>query len=228
MKLSAIFSCLFLAAIFISSQCAAQDTVPGLPCDITTLPADTPIRLLAGSGPIPYLFACGVRGSGTCIPGKLDPGLVVSAGPAQNGLTCVSGGDSTSGWVPTSRLAPVPADPHASLSQWVGWWRQETETPAKNNDRLLITRTGSPGVLHISGRAYWYGANDDVHFGEVNADAKPIGNYLHAVQGDDLSGCVVDLKFDPATHTISAYDNMRCGGMNVRFARAWTKFTPAS
>jgi hypothetical protein len=168
-----------------------------------------------------------VRGSGTCITGTLDPGIVVSAGPAQNGLTCVSGGDSTSGWVPTARLAPVPADPHASLSQWLGWWHQGTETPGQKNDRLLITRAKSPGLLHVSGRAYWFGANDDVHFGEVIADAKPSGNYLHAVQGDDLSGCVVDLKYDPASHTISAYDNMRCGGMNVRFSRTWTKFTPS-
>ena len=71
MKLSAIFSCLFLAAIFISSQCAAQDTVPGLPCDITTLPADTPIRLLAGSGPIPIIAWW--RGSAPASPANSIP-----------------------------------------------------------------------------------------------------------------------------------------------------------
>jgi hypothetical protein len=80
---------------------------------------------------------------------------------------------------------------------------------------------------NISGRAYWYGINDVVHFGEVQADAAPIGVYLHAVESSPSgTGCVVDLKFDLTTHTLTAYDNMQCGGMNVRLARTWARFTP--
>jgi hypothetical protein len=210
-----------------SLTAVAQNSAPVGKCDLTSFLADTPIRILQGAEPIPYNFACGVRGSGTCVAGKLNPGLVVAAGPQESGWTCVSGGDSTSGWVPTARLGPVPADPRISLSQWIGWWHQGKDIPGVKNDRLLITPGKTPGSLRISGRAYWYGIAGVVHFGEVNADATPVGPYLHVVEGDNLSGCVLDLKYDLATHSIAVYDNAACGGMNVRFLGIWTKFTPS-
>lgn len=174
-----------------------------------------------------YNFECGVRGPGTCITGKLTPGLIVVAGPEEKDWTCISGGDSTFGWVRTSQLAPVPDNPHIQLSQWIGWWHRDKEMPGVKNDRLLITRGKSPGTLHISGRAYWYGIAGNVHFGEVKGDATPVGPYLHVVEGDDLSGCVLDLEDHPMTQHMSAYDNARWGGMNVRFLRTWTRFNPS-
>jgi len=214
--------------LIISLPSLAQNPSPVSACDLSNLPAATPIRILQGSGPIPYSFACGVRGSGTCIAGKLDPGLLVIAGPEKSGWTCVSDGDATFGWVPTSRLASVPSNPRIPLSQWIGWWHRGKPTPGVKNDLLLITRGKSPGALNVSGRAYWYGLGDDVHFGQVNVEAAPVGPYLHLVEGDDLNSCVLDLKYDLAKQTIAAHDNARCGGMNVRFWGVWTRFSPSS
>jgi len=108
------------------------------------------------------------------------------------------------------------------LQDWIGWWRDSPGT----RDRLLITAGSSPGTLRVSGRAYWYGINRNVHYGQLNSrDATPSGPYLHLVESDTLSGCVVDLHFDPARHSLRSYDNSNCGGMNVHFSGTWTRFT---
>jgi hypothetical protein len=208
-----------------------QIPIPGAPtanCEFPNIDAATPIRITTGNGPIPYQFACGHnRPAGVCAIGALHPGLIVSLGVEQNGWACVTGGDSSSGWIPADRLAPVPTTPRAVVAEWLGWWRHDNDAKGQKNDRLLITRQPGSNALHISGRAYWYGLNDDVHLGEVQAYATPIGVYLHAVESSSYgTGCVVDLKLDPTTHTLHANDNMQCGGMNVRFGGTWHRFTP--
>ena len=145
-------------------------------------------------------------------------------GQEQNGWACVTGGDSTSGWVPVRNLSPVPATPQSLISEWLGWWRRGKDVKGVKNDRLLITSDPGSNVLHVSGRAYWYGLNDNVHLGSIQADATPVGVYLHAVEA--TGGCVLDLKLDQTTHTLKGYDNEQCGGMNVRFSGTWTHFKP--
>lgn len=223
---------LYLLALLVPGPALAQNAlppqipIPGAPtgdCSFSEIDASTPIRITTGDKPIPYQFACGFnRPAGVCATGTLASGLVVSLGQEQGGWACVSGGDSTSGWVPVARLAPVPATPHVPLSAWLGWWREGKDVQGIKNDRLLITRVPGSPTLHVSGRAYWYGLPPDVHFGGVDADAKPIGRYLHVVDGV----CVLDLKLDPATHKLNAADNAGCGGMNVRFMGTWTRFAP--
>ncbi len=208
-----------------------QTPIPGAPaadCSFPDIDTGTPIRLTAGDGPIPYQFACGVnRPAGVCAEYILPPGLIVSLGEVRDGWACVTGGDSTSGWIPAERLAQVPATPHVPVTAWLGWWRHKDEVKGPKNDRLLITPVPGSTTLHISGRAYWHGLGDDVHFGEFQADAAPVGIYLHVVQAAQYgTGCVVDLKLDPATHTLDSYDNMLCGGMNVRFMGTWYRFEP--
>ena len=227
-----------LAVLGLASQTLPTPALPpqipvaGAPtahCSFERIDAGTPIRITTGEEPIPYQFACGLsRPDGACIANTLSPGLVVSLGEERAGWACVTGGDSTAGWIPAKDLAPVPATPRAPLSEWLGWWRHVNEAKGVKNDRLLITRGPGSDVLHLSGRAYWYGLNDNVHFGEVQADAAPIGVHLHAVQTFTAGACVVDLKLDQATQTLKSYDNMRCGGMNVHFAGAWIHFTPKS
>ncbi len=226
-----------LAAIAVAAQTPSRALPPQIPilgaptgeCRFPDIDASTPVRITAGEDQIPYQFACGHnRPTGVCAIDTLPPGLIVNLGLEQNGWACVTGGDSTSGWVPAEHLAPVPVTPKVPLSEWLGWWRQGKDVKGRKNDRLLITHHRGSNVLHVSGRAYWYGLNDNVHFGEVQADATPIGVYLHAVESAPSGGCVVDLKLDSATHTLKAYDNMQCGGMNVRFSRTWTHFTPNS
>lgn len=209
----------------------SQVPVPGAPtakCEFFDIDVDGPIRITAGTRPIPYQFACGHnRPAGVCAQNFLSPGLVVSLGAEKNGWACVTGGDSTSGWVPADRLAPVSRMPRVPITGWVGWWRHPNEAKGVKNDRLLITRVSGTNLLHVSGRAYWYGSKDDVHFGEVKAKGTPIGLYLHAVEPSDVGvPCVVDLKYDLTTRKLTAYDNTQCGGMNVRFSGEWQRFTP--
>lgn len=229
-----ILTLLLIAAIAVTAQMPRSRTlppqilIPGAPtvsCNFPSINANDPIRITVGDAPIPYQFACGHnRPIGVCAIGTLPPGLIVNLGAEQGGWACVTGGDSTSGWIPAEHLAQVPANPHVPLTEWLGWWRQGNDVKGETNDRLLITRHLGLNVLHVSGRALWYGLNGVVHSGMVQADGTPIGIYLHAVASP--GGCVVDLKLDPHTHTLQAYDNMQCGGANVRFDRTWNHFTP--
>jgi hypothetical protein len=223
---------LILIALLFAAKLPAQNNEgypappPGAPtaaCSMDGVDASTPVRIVLGPDPVTYAFACARHPGKPCIGGKLDPGLVVSVAATSGDWSCVSGGDSTSGWVPASRLAELPTTPAVPLSDWLGWWRDGPPSPKVESDRILISRGSAPGTLHVSGRAYWYGANDNVHFGELEpTDAKPVGPYLHIVS----SACIVDLHFNPANHTYTACDNANCGGMNVRFSGAWSRFTP--
>jgi hypothetical protein len=216
----------------LSSLAQSDDGYPAPPagaptavCSTDSVDASTPVRILVGTQPVPYAFACGQHPGKPCIGGTLPPGLVVSVAATSGDWSCVSGGDSTSGWVPTARLAELPATPALPLKDWIGWWRAYRSPPGSKGDRILITPGTPPGTLHVSGRAYWYGANDNVHLGELSpTDAKPIGPYLHIVS----SPCIVDLHFNPTNRTFTAYDNALCGGMNVRFTGTWARFTPAT
>lgn len=222
--LSAMFAAMQWPRSFNSSP--PQTPIPGAPttaCDFANVDINSPIRLTTGDGMIPYQFACGVnRPADACVQGSLPPGLVVNLGAEQNSWVCVTGGDSTSGWIPASHLADVPAVPSVPVADWLGWWHQQDAPTGLKSDRLLITHIQGSSLLHVSGRAYWYGAGNDVHFGEVNGDARAIGVYLHVVDG----GCIIDLKFDPVHHKMDSYDNMGCGGMNVRFSGEWNRFKP--
>ena len=230
---------ILLPALFLQLVAPAQTTTPtgypapppGAPeiaCSMDGVDASAPVRILLGPEAVPYAFGCAQHGKpGPCIGGTLNSGLVVSVGATSGAWSCVPGG-GVSGWVPTSRLAELPTTTAVPLKDWIGWWHNPPFTPNQNNDRLLITPGTAPGTLHISGRAYWYGANGNVHFGGINADAQPVGPYLHIVEGDTLSSCVLDLHYNLSTYTFSAYDNASCGGMNVRFSGEWSRFTPSN
>ena len=211
---------------------------PGAPTTACTVPPvhdASKLLIVSGDAPLTYVFACGYnRPEGKCAVMTSTPGSIdlpantrfMSAGEQKGGWTCVQPNDSTSGWVPSDRLAPLPPTPAIPTADWLGWWRQGKDSPGIKNDRILITRSKTPKTLHVSGRAYWYGINDNVHFGGVDADASAFGDTLHIVEGYDTGACIVDLVYHPATHTFTASDNMNCGGMNVRFLREWQRFTP--
>ncbi len=228
---------LVAVAILVSSFVHAQDDpyapIAGAPtdaCEFDHAGLDTPLGVLTGKDDVPYQFACGHnRPAGVCAGIKLKPGPLVSLGPSKNGWTCVTDGSSTSGWVPADRVGPVPDEPKVAAKDWIGFWREGKPVKGIKGNRLLITAGKTPGTLQISGRAYWYGSRDDVHFGEIRTDhVVTIGPYLHAIEGDDLSGCVLDLKFNPSTHQFDASDNQNCGGMNVRFSGTWQRFAPSA
>lgn len=237
--LSSLLFPVFLASA--AAPAAAQqfsDTPPAgaptNPCTFTPQSDPAMLRVFRGDGAIPFVFACGVRTPGKCVTEEMKPGTkdipetaFLEFNHLQNGWACVSFA-GIDGWVPPDRLAPLPKQPAVPLDAWLGWYRQPRQAPGKKNDRLLLNRGKASATIHVSGRGYWYGANDDVHFGEIHADATPVGRYLHIVDGDDENACVLNLTIAPQTHTLMGDDNEKCGGMNVRFWGEWVRFTPGS
>lgn len=226
-------------AMLLPALNAQMHEVP-LPTDAPTdncvlKPSTDPSTLRTLTAPATFVFACKRRDDhpgcyaeqAEVDPKATHPTQIVATGPSQGRWTCAFF-DGVPGWLPTGSLAPLPSQPAAPLATWTGWYRQGKHIAGMEDDRLLIQPGKSPGTLHVSGRAFWYGINDNVHFGEVDADAKPIGRFLHVVDGNDDEACVLDLVLDPATRTLSANDNMNCGGMNVRFWGTWHRFVPST
>ena len=223
---------LLATAFFLTAAVsAAQTSPPTEKCDFNGARLDAPLRLVNGSASAPYYFACQKRPGSACIQGSVPSGQVVSVDREQAGWSCIAA-DGTSGWVENSHLQQIPADPRPALTDWQGWWQKGTPVPNQKGDRLLLTPGTHPGSLRVSGRAYWYGINDVVLFGQINGQAAAIGNHLHVIEvnAGKPTACVLDLTLITAgtQPQMQGSDNMGCGGMNVNFRGTWRKFTPAS
>jgi|SRR6185312_688634 len=219
--------------LIITAGAFAQSTSPRKKCNFDQKQAQE-VRRIAASVPVTYYFACRENNpnadSTGCVKGTVKPGLVVSLNRIEGPWACVSGKDSTSGWVQMSNLEVLRAQPHIPLKTWEGWWEHpETErVRGLRNDRLLIAPGRKSGRLRISGRAYWYGIDNVVHYGKIISDATPVGRYLRVVEGS----CVIDLRLASRNPTeIQADQNEfeagACGGMNVTFSGKWMKFIPS-
>jgi hypothetical protein len=228
-----------LALIVLASTLHAQQDPP-IPADAPTSACEFPgsrsveaLRIVAGIEPVSFVMSCPGHPGGRCNTpiaptsmARLSTNLL-AVDRTEGGWTCTNNA-GVPGWVPTNRLIPLPDTPAVPTTHWLGWWRSGKDAPGIQNDRLLITRSkNNPRILHVSGRAYWYGITNNVHLGEINADAQARGPYLHIVEGDP-PGCILDLAYDPVTHNFNAIDNSECGGMNVRFLGKWSRFTPTS
>jgi hypothetical protein len=237
MRTHLLHTIVLLTSISAAAQTASEFSStppPGAPshvCKVTPASDPSALRIPTGAEPFPFVFQCGPSGAGNCVTQQLRPGSqdlpagsVFQLGHEEAAWSCVSFG-SIDGWMPSDRLAPPPSSPSYPASAWTGFYRQGKHVPGVEDNRLLIQPGKTPGTLHVSGRAFWYGGNDNVHLGAIDAaDTAPLGPVLHAVDGT----CVLDLVLDPATHTLSANDNMNCGGMNVRFWGSWHRFTPST
>lgn len=137
-----------------SDRAVILDAPPaGAPADACTVPTvrdASKLMILSGSEPVTYVFACGKnRPAGTCAamtftPGSREMPVTVrfsTAGEQRNGWICINPGDSTSGWLPSNRLAPLPSTPAIPTADWLGWWRSGRDASGVKNDRLLITRS---------------------------------------------------------------------------------------
>jgi hypothetical protein len=228
------------SALLASAPLAAQTKevpmppdAPSVNCEIT--PSTDASTLHTLSAPATFIYACNKsQEHPTCYAeqatGEFKNSSVkrlIAAGQMQGRWTCAFY-DGVPGWMPTAALAPLPTQPASPVMSWIGYYRQGKPVPGMTGNRLLIQPGKTAGTLHISGRAFWYGLNDNVHFGEVNADAMPIGRYLHVVDGNGQGACVLDLVLNPSTHTLAADDNENCGGMNVRFWGQWNRFAPST
>lgn len=208
---------------------------PTATCTVPPMRDASRLLVVKGDAPVTFVFACGSnRPAGECVAMTEKPGSknlpntarFMPSGQEQGGWSCVQS-DSVAGWMPTDRLAALPASPAVPSAAWLGWWRQGKDVAGVKSDRLLITRSSTtPRTLHVSGRAYWYGLNNNIHFGAVQGDASAYGDTLLVVDGDGPSACTVVLVYQAASHTFLADDNMNCGGMNVRFLREWQRYAP--
>jgi hypothetical protein len=221
---SVVFMCAFMAT---AQEQGATPAPPQEQCEYDGSGGNETLRRVLGKEPAPSFFACQTHnpnaGPSGCIASTVPAGLVVSVKREVNGWTCIHSDGFVSGWISSTRLEQLATEPKPPIADWLGWWRNGPGTPSERNDRLLITRGKEPGSLHVSGRAYWYGMNGNVHSGGVNAEAVPVGRHLHVV-----NGCVVDLDLsrDEKGLKLLASDNEECGGMNVRFMGEWRKFVP--
>src|SRR5690348_11047027 len=210
-----------LSLLFIiAAGACAQSTPPREKCKFDPKQAQA-LRRVSALAPVAYYFACQENNpnadSTGCIQATVKPGLLVSLNRAEGPWACVSGKDSTSGWIRKSKLQALRPESDLPLKTWEGWWQHPAAERVRDvrNDRLLITAGTKPDWLRISGRAYWYGTDNVVHYGQISGKAMPVERYLHAVAGS----CVVDLEMvssEPAE--IQAVQNEfeagACGGMN--------------
>jgi hypothetical protein len=167
-----------------------------------------------------------------CSPdrGECEKGLpILTQQPVQvlfvrGDWTCVDVGGQGSGgeWVQSSKLNPMVSDPKPPLVEWVGTWWPLKAKHERGTDRLVIEKTVVTDTLRVHGNAYWYGAIVDghpvTHFGGVDGESKPQGNYLRIQELDKAGnpdGCKVEMRL--IGQYLMVADNSQCGGMNVRF-----------
>lgn len=208
----------------------AQQNAP-VPSDIPTVECKPPVatsfsalRVFQGTEPVLMAFHCGEPNAspGTCHAELLDPtkpdtyqGDLIAPGQAQGRWTCAMVG-GWFGWIPSDRLAPVPATPAITTRQWLGTWVDSH--PASKGNRLVLTRSAAGGgIVHVEGHAQHTNIAHNTNTGEVSGDALAYGPFLHILDKAEQPGCVLDLKLDPATDTLRAVDNQQCGGFNVTF-----------
>jgi hypothetical protein len=120
----------------------------------------------------------------------------------------------SAGWVPRSRLAPLPINPAPPASAWLGMW--------KNYDNWIdISRNGK--TLKANGQAYWPSANPSLkdrpggpNMGEMEGSLQVSGNRA------EESGCEVTLRL-LGDVLVAADPGRSCDGMNVTFSGIYSR-----
>ncbi len=229
-----LFSLVVLGFAFAVAQDNGASLSPGVPvaaCEPRDALTFAGLRVFNGTAPVPLVSHCGQGRAGTCYTQYLSltkpedyQGDLVAPGAAQGGWTCAMVG-GWSGWVPSDRLAPVPAAPAVTTKQWLGTW-VNTHIGA-SRDRLILTRSpAGHGIVHVNGKAYYTTTAHAVNYGGMGGDALAMGPFLHIVDQTDQPGCILDLTYNSANGTFRAVDNQRCGGFNVTFDGVWRRLAP--
>lgn len=125
-------------------------------------------------------------------------------------------GSATVGWLPAGSVTVSEADKSPPAARWLGEWEYGIQS-------LDIKRGAKAGALRVVGEAYWRGLGDNVHVGEVEFEAEPMGNVLTLEENEDLCSVTMRLVGD---HLVVG-DNLKCGGVNVTFNGVYRKKQPA-
>ena len=119
-------------------------------------------------------------------------------------------GSETVGWIRKDQLRSVagPERPASFAGEWV-----------YGESNLSIGHIGA-GALSVKGNAFWKGLGDNIHIGEVDAQASPVDRLL-TVKGDDEYEC--SMRIRAVGDFLVVTDNKKCGGVNVTFDGVYRK-----
>ena len=161
----------------------------------------------------PVLGECKVRQKAYLVSGD-----VVFVSAKKSGFRCAyygtSKGTVISGYLPTSNLSESKDDRIAITTEFLkGKWVNEVSDLAFTNQKA--------GEMNLKGHAQW-SDGDNVHEGQVDANAKINGNIIFFREGsDEETDCTVRVSRRGPYLILS--DNSLCGGMNVRFSGIYIK-----
>ena len=151
-----------------------------------------------------------------CLPMVLQPSDTVVVSRSEGDWACgylTARKGAAQGWVRSSDLRVIEADPNPPLTAWLGTW-------VLDENRIRIERSRTSGKLSLDGEAYWRGGRDNVHEGAIAGEVTPQGNHAHYEEGSPES-CNIDIAL--IGNYLLANDNSKCGGMNVRFWGVWRR-----
>jgi len=124
-------------------------------------------------------------------------------------------GSETVGWVNVDNLKLVEVKSNISIGNWVGNWEFYD-----NNINIIISK--KRGLLGITGNAFWKGLGDNIHIGELDGEAKIVGNDLKYGEDEtDEYACKVTMRLVGKYLIVS--DNLNCGGANVTFSGVYRR-----
>lgn len=122
-------------------------------------------------------------------------------------------GSETVGWIPLEKLKNNLM--RQGFDEIVGNWG------FYEND-IAITKTNNPQVYKVTGNAFWRGAGDNIHTGELDNEAKFVGKNLKLGEDEtDEYACKVTLRLVGKYLIVS--DNLNCGGANVTFSGVYLR-----
>jgi hypothetical protein len=145
----------------------------------------------------------------------LVPGNEIIVSRSLGGYACSwfqpSRTSETVGWIKIDDLEWIETDQKPADRDWVGEWRFY-------DNKLLISKSGKPGIFAVTGDAIWKGPGDNVHVGELDHAAERTGNKLELGSAED---CAVSMQLVGKYLIVS--DNLKCGGTNVTFSGVYRK-----
>jgi hypothetical protein len=165
-------------------------------------------------------FEDGCPGKETCrSKAYLVPGNRVVVSRSYSGFGCAwyapVKGSPTVGWIKLESLKLADISGQPRLSDWLGEWRYAANSIKFTSNKLA-------GYLNVTGDALWHGLGDNVHIGELDDRAAPVGNLLKIGDTDTVEyACKVAMRL--IGEFLVAADNMKCGGVNVSFSGVYRK-----
>ena len=122
-------------------------------------------------------------------------------------------GSETVGWIPLQNLEFLNL--LQSFDEITGNWNFY-------DNQIKIAKTAKSSVYKITGDATWKGLGDNVHIGELDGEAKIVGNDLkYGAEETDEYACKVTMRLVGKYLIVS--DNLNCGGANVTFSGVYRR-----